>query len=93
LSSNTQVIFVTDPDFHKNKEFLGLVDLVPDALLIDFYTMDMEELSFIAKFRVLPAYTILVIQNGRTVMRLVNKIPKKAQFRKMLKDIGLWDGQ
>lgn len=86
---DTQVVFITDPDFPKNKEFLGLLEVVPDAKIINFYTMDMEELSFIAKNRILPAYTILVIQGQRVVMRLVNKIPKKAVFKKMLKELEL----
>lgn len=87
--TDIQVVFVTDPDFPKNKEFLSLLEVVPDARIINFYTMDMEELSFIAKNRILPAQTILIIQGNRTILRLVNKIPKKAAFKKMLKDLEL----
>lgn len=87
--TDTQVVFVTDPDFPRNKEFLGLLEIVPNAKIINFYTMDMEELSFIAKNRILPAYTILIIQGNRTILRLVNDIPKKAVFKKMLKELEL----
>ncbi len=87
LSKDINVIFVTDPDFPKNKEFLELMTLVPDATVLNFYTMDVEELSFIAKHRILPAYTVLFMRGQKVIGRLVNKFPKKATFKKMLKDM------
>lgn len=87
LLKNAKVIFITDPDFPRNKEFLGLLNVVPDAMLINFYTMDIDELTFIAKHRILPAYTILIMSGQKVIGRLVNKFPKKTSFRKMLKDL------
>lgn len=87
MSKDIKVVFITDPDFPRNKEFLELAAVVPDATFLNFYTMDIEELSFIAKHRILPAYTILIMHGQKVIGRLVNKFPKKKTFQKMLKDL------
>lgn len=87
MSKDVKVIFITDPDFPRNKEFLELAAFVSDATFLDFYTMDVEELSFIAKHRILPAYTILFMHGQKVIGRLVNKFPKKKAWHKILKDI------
>lgn len=81
------VVFITDPDFPKNKELMDLMTVTPDATVINFYTMDIDELSFIAKYRILPAYTILIMRGQKVIGRLVNKFPKKSTFKQMLKDL------
>lgn len=89
MSQDIQVVFISDPHVPGKDEFLSLAATIPDAIILDFYTMDIEELSFIAKHRVLPAHTILVIQGQKVVIRLVNKTPKKVAFKKMLKELNL----
>lgn len=39
--------------------------------VIDFYTMDMDELTIIAKHRVLPVPTVLVTSGNRTLLRII----------------------
>ena len=87
LSKDIKIIFITDPDFPRNKEFLELLTVISEATVINFYTMDIDELTFIAKHRILPAYTILIMSGQKVIGRLVNKFPKKSTFRKMLKNI------
>ena len=87
ISKDLQVTFVTDPDLSGSKEFLNLLTVVPNAQIINFYTMDMTELAFIAKHRILPANTILIMSGSKVVCRIVNKQLKKATFKKLLKDL------
>ena len=87
MLKDAKVVFITDPDAGRNKEFMDLMTVVPDATILNFYTMDIEELSFIAKHRILPAYTMLIFRGQKVVGRLVNKFPKKGVLKKMLKDL------
>lgn len=70
--SNIEVICITDEDCPRNEEFAELLTLVPNGRMIDFYTQDLEDLSVIAKHRVLPVPTFLFIHNNRAVGRIVH---------------------
>jgi hypothetical protein len=72
-----QVICVTDEDCVRNAEFAELLAIAPNGRMIDFYTTSIEELSIIAKYRILPVPTIIVLSNSKVVMRMVN--PPKAE--------------
>lgn len=42
-----------------------------DAEIVDFYTTKLEELTLVAKYRVMPTDTLLVIDGHKQLIRLV----------------------
>jgi hypothetical protein len=42
--------------------------------ILDFYTMELDELLVIAKYRILPTDTVLVVKGNKQVCRLVDDI-------------------
>jgi hypothetical protein len=80
------ITFVIEPDLPMAKE---MGRLVKSGLgkVINWYTMDLEELSFIAKYRILPAQTIIIISGNKVVCRLVNVVPTVAKLNKLIKRI------
>jgi hypothetical protein len=91
MPKDIQVVFVSDKDAPRTNKILEttLSGILEAGLLryINFYTMDMEDLTFIAKNRVLPAYTILVMCGQKVVCRLVNDIPTQEEFNSLLEKI------
>lgn len=71
-NSNIEVICITSKDCPRNAEFEELLGLVPNGRMIDFYTQDMEDLAIVAKYRVLPVPTFIIVNNGRVVGRIVH---------------------
>lgn len=56
---------------------------------LEFYTMDMEELSFIAKYRILPKPTILIFNKTKPVVRIVgDSMLTLAKFERLLEILG-----
>lgn len=84
MSKEMQVVFITDINADNNSEFFALMSAFPDAVLIDWYTMDVQELSFIAKHRVLPAKTILILHGTKVVCRIVNDLPSKDMLSRIV---------
>lgn len=65
-----------------NKQFGGK--------LINFYTMDRDELLFIARHRLLPTQTVLVMDGTRVVARMIgNDIPTAKKFQSLLERLSL----
>jgi hypothetical protein len=91
MPKDIQVIFVSNKDAPRTNNILEttLKDVLEAGICrhIDFYTMDMDDLMFVAKNRVLPAYTILVMCGQKVVCRLVNDIPTKEEFNQLLEKI------
>lgn len=79
MSKSYEVICITDKDCARYGEFTALMAATPGGRLIDFYTMDLEELAIIAKHRIMPVPTIIVLttSNNKVAMRMVN--PPKAE--------------
>lgn len=86
MAKQLQVICVTDSDCQRNAEFEALMASLPDGRMLDFYTNDLEDLSLIAKYRVLPVPTILVLNNSKVVLRLV-KPPKQETLVEILQNV------
>lgn len=61
-----------------------LVAASDDNQIINFYTTNMDELSVIAKHRVMPIDTILVLQSGKVMHRIVGVMPTEEGLRKIL---------
>jgi len=80
------VTFIIEPDLPKAKE---IGRLVKSGLgkVINWYTMDFDELTFIAKHRILPAQTIIIANGNKVICRLVNDIPTVAKLNKIIKEI------
>lgn len=81
------LLIVTTPEFTKIKDLEAVMLDYPGSQMFDFYTMDMEELSLIAKHRILPATTILVFDRTKVVARIVQEVPSKSELKKLLKSI------
>jgi hypothetical protein len=77
-------ILVTVPDATVPKDILDLVKNTPGSQTIDFYTMNMDLLSIIAKNRILPRTTLLVMNNTKVVGRFVDTMPKAKAVRQFL---------
>ena len=75
MNKNIKILCITDNDCPRNEEFKQLLSSIPDSKMIDFYTMDIEDLSLIAKYRVLPVPTIIVTLNTKVIGRFVNPPP------------------
>lgn len=75
---NVQTLCITDRDCARNEEFAELMAIAPNGRMVDFYTFDMDDLSIIAKHRVLPVPTILVLNNNKVICRIVH--PPKAEL-------------
>jgi hypothetical protein len=86
LMTKFQVICVTDLDCPRNDEFHTLMESLPDGRMVDFYTTNIDDLSMIAKYRILPVPTILVLNNSRVVMRLV-KPPEQELLAEILQSV------
>jgi hypothetical protein len=85
-SKELEVVFVIEPDLPLAKE-MGRLVKANFGKVIQWYTMDIEELGFIAKHRILPAQTIIVLHNSKVVCRLVNSVPTTTKFKRILKRI------
>lgn len=46
-----------------------------DNKIINFYTTNMDELAIIAKYRIMPMDTLITIQGGKVVHRVVGTMP------------------
>lgn len=78
-------ILVVVPGYQTPKDVLDLIQRTPNSKVIDFYTMDMEDLSIIAKHRILPRPTLLAMNNTKVVGRFVGlKMPKASAISKVL---------
>lgn len=71
------IYFVTDKDDPQTGLFATLAKQFGGEL-IDFYTMDLDKLSIIARYRILPVPTILVTNGNKTLLRLVR--PRNQAF-------------
>lgn len=85
---NIQTICVTDKDCARNEEFKALMASVPNGQMLNFYTNDLEELAVIAKYRILPVPTILVLSNNKVVARIVNP-PRAELISELIQNINL----
>lgn len=86
-----QVICITDQDCERNVEFKKLMDSISNGKMIDFYTTDFDELTIIAKHRVLPVPTILVLSNGKVICRIVHP-PSNEQILDIFQSLNLNKG-
>lgn len=85
-SANIQVVYIAPDDCPRKQEFKDLLATIPDSKMINFYTQDIEELTLIAKHRVLPVPTLLILTNNRVLGRIVSP-PPAAQLSDLLADI------
>jgi hypothetical protein len=83
--STIEVVCITTPDCPRNKEFEDLLKLVPDGRMIDFYTQDLDDLAVVAKHRVLPVPTFLILSGSKVVGRIVNP-PKNDDMVEILQN-------
>lgn len=78
-------ILITVPEYPTPKDVWDLVSNTPNSKVINFYTMDMEDLSIVAKYRILPRPTLLAMNNTKVVGRFVGpKMPKASAISKFL---------
>lgn len=83
-NSNTlEVVYVSVPDYERNQEISNIVESI-GGKTINFYTMDLEQLEFIAKHRILPVPTIIVIDNNRVTGRIVKDLPEVKELQHIL---------
>jgi hypothetical protein len=80
-----QIFCMADADTPEYKDFEELLKVVKGTLL-DFYTMDLEELGFIAKHRLLPVPTILILNGTKVIGRIVRP-PKMEQVLNIINTI------
>lgn len=85
-SNKLQVICVSTLDCERNQEFAELCSIIPDSQMIDFYTSDLDELSIVAKYRILPVPTFIVLCNSKVIGRIV-KPPKAEDMADILQTI------
>lgn len=55
--------------------------------MIPWYTSDMTELAFIAKHRILPGTTLLVLDGGKTLARVVGAFPTAEELNHIFESI------
>lgn len=84
---NFSLVGIIVPDFPESRNVEAVCKDF-GGKTINFYTMDMEELSLIAKHRVLPVPTILIFApSGKVVGRIVKEIPSADAVEDMLRRI------
>lgn len=83
LPPEYSLIGVVVPDLPGNKTIEVLCDEY-NGQVIDFYTMNMEDLATIAKYRVLPVPTLLLVTATKTVARFVKDIPSATKIKQIL---------
>lgn len=83
LPSGYDLIGVTVPNFPGTNQVREICTTF-NGRLIDFYTMDMEQLTVIAKYRILPVPTLLLLTGHKTVLRIVKEIPNIIQFQQFI---------
>jgi hypothetical protein len=84
LPNGFNLIGVTVPGFPGNESIKQVCKLYNNSQIIDFYTMDMEELSVIAKYRILPVPTLLILSNGKVLGRIVKDIPNVNKLQQLI---------
>lgn len=77
-----QIICIGCP---KNLEFENLIKTY-GGKLIDFYSNNLDDLTIIAKYRILPAPTILILSGSKVIARIVRP-PKLEQIIDLINDI------
>jgi hypothetical protein len=82
------IYYITTDDNQRNIEVEALFKTIKhfNISTLDFYTMNIEQLSFIAKYRILPVPTILVMSNTKVLGRVVH-LPPKDKLAKMMQDL------
>jgi len=80
-------ILVTVPDATVPKDILELVKNTPGSQTIEFYTMNMDLLATIAKYRILPRTTLLAMNNTKVVGRFVGTMPKAKAVKQFLERV------
>lgn len=86
MISKISLIGIVVPGLPGNKQIETLCKRY-GGQIIDFYTTRMDELSVIAKYRVLPVPTLLVIYNSKMIGRIVKNIPPTEKLDSIIKDI------
>ncbi len=83
-----KTIFVTTDDYPRNDEVIKLLSNIPpiECQVLNFYTMDLDILSIIAKYRVLPVPTILILNNTKVIGRIVRP-PAHKVLSKLVADL------
>jgi hypothetical protein len=66
------LLIVTTPG-HDQKALKEIVELFPQAQVLDFYTSVMDELHLIAKYRILPVDSVLILDGQKVVGRIVGR--------------------
>lgn len=84
MTKSYSFILVTVPGFSISSDITKLVQSTDGSTVVDFYTMDMEELSIIAKHRVLPRPTLLVMSGTKVIGRFVDKMPSASKITEFL---------
>jgi hypothetical protein len=78
-----QIVGITVPAHHGNDIIAQFCEKY-SGQLINFYTSNLEELGVIAKHRVLPVPTILIISGTKVVGRVVKDIPTLPDLDRLL---------
>lgn len=81
------LIGITIPDSLESRKIEDICKKLGGEV-INFYTMDMEEISMIAKYRILPVPTLLIFSGMKVIGRLVKEIPSLKEMEEILEKIG-----
>lgn len=81
------VIFATTDVAATPAQVSHLLTCAGDGILLDWYTMDMVELALIAKHRIMPIPTLLILQNQKVVSRVVGTLPSAEGLAKLIEGL------
>ncbi len=83
-------IYILQVSGQDNIRTAAIIRARPDAEVVDFYTNDMDKLLFIAKHRLLPEETILLLDRTKVVGRFVGaKVPTPERLESVLSTLEL----
>lgn len=80
------IIGMTVPEFPMNSNVIDIVNKYKGKL-VDFYSMNMDDLQIIAKYRLLPVPSVLVIESNQVIGRICKDIPNVDEFTKLLDNL------
>lgn len=81
--SNINLLFVSTPAAEPNF-FKAFEKYKEQSIMIDFYTSKMDELQVIARYRVLPTPTIVVLNGDKHIGRIVAESPNLNKLQKLM---------